>query len=747
MSTHKHIDRICCAALVLVVLITILFVNAKQFGVESVHAEAGYETRLFDTSSVHTIDIVMDEWEDFLETCENEEYAACSVVIDGEAYKNVGIRAKGNTSLSSVAAYGNNRYSFKIEFDQYDSTKSYYGLDKISLNNVIQDNTYMKDYLCYQMMGAFGVPSSLCSYVYITVNDEDWGLYLAVEGVEESFLQRNYGSDYGELYKPDSTDMGGGRGNGAGFDPKEMDDLFKDNESSVSESEDTSSQATSDSASTPENDIPSNSIPDGGTPSDGAAGFGGETPPDGSTDFGGGTPPDGTTDFDGQTPPDGMTSPARNPFAEEDTTTDNSTASQRESTDTDAVQPTHPQDGTSFDRMDDGGRQGGKGGGMSMGSDDVSLIYTDDDYDSYSNIFDNAKTDISDSDKDRLIDSLRQLNANENIENVVDVEEVIRYFVVHNFVCNFDSYTGSIIHNYYLYEEDGQLSMIPWDYNLAFGGFQSMSDATSLVNYPIDTPVSGGTVDSRPMLAWIFANEEYTELYHQYFAEFISFYFDSGYFETMMDTVSEMLAPYVEQDPTKFCTYDEFETGISTLKEFCLLRAESISGQLDGTIPTTSDERNQDNTSLVDASDLSISAMGSMGNTMGGGQGGGRMNGAPNGAPDNTGEAPAQPPDNQQNADTANPSAQPAQTDSGSDSSESIENGANVEQGLQQQPGRQSDDFTPGDMPDTANRGNMAQMGNPSESQAANGTMTWVLLGVSSAVLLAGLLFAWKFKR
>lgn len=742
MSTHKHIDRICCAALVLVLLITVLFVNAEQFGVESVHAEAGYETRLFDTSSVHTIDIVMDEWEDFLETCENEEYAACSVVIDGEAYKNVGIRAKGNTSLSSVAAYGNNRYSFKIEFDQYDSTKSYYGLDKISLNNIIQDNTYMKDYLCYQMMGAFGVPSSLCSYVYITVNGEDWGLYLAVEGVEESFLQRNYGSDYGELYKPDSTDMGGGRGNGAGFDPEEMDDLFKDNESSVIESEDTSSQAASDSASTPENDISSNSIPNGGTPPDGAAGFDGDTPPDGAADFGGGTPPDGTTDFDGQTPPDGMTSPARNPFAEEDTTTDNSTASQRESTDTDAVQPAHPQDGTSFGRMDDGG----KGGGMSMGSDDVSLIYTDDDYDSYSNIFDNAKTDITDSDKDRLIDSLRQLNANENIENVVDVEEVIRYFVVHNFVCNFDSYTGSIIHNYYLYEEDGQLSMIPWDYNLAFGGFQSMSDATSLVNYPIDTPVSGGTVDSRPMLAWIFANEEYTELYHQYFAEFLASYFDSGYFETMMNTVSEMIAPYVEQDPTKFCTYDEFEAGISTLKEFCLLRAESISGQLDGSIPSTSEGQNQENTSLVDASDLSISAMGSMGNTMGGGQGGGRMNGAPNGAPDNTGEAPNQPPDNQQNTDTANPPAQPAQTDSASNSSESLQNGANGEQGLQQ-PDEQSDDFTPGDMPDTANRGNMAQMGNPTESQTANGALTWILLGVSSAVLLAGLLFAWKFKR
>jgi len=76
----------------------------------------------------------------------------------------------------------------------------------------------MKDYLVYQMMGAFGVPAPLCSYAYITVNGQDWGLYLAVEGVEEAFLQRNFGKDYGELYKPDNMDMGGGRGNGGGFD-------------------------------------------------------------------------------------------------------------------------------------------------------------------------------------------------------------------------------------------------------------------------------------------------------------------------------------------------------------------------------------------------------------------------------------------------------------------------------------------------------------------------------------------------
>lgn len=258
---------------------------------------------------------------------------------------------------------------------------------------------------------------------------------------------------------------------------------------------------------------------------------------------------------------------------------------------------------------------------------DLSLIYSDDEYSSYSNIFGNAKTDITDEDKDRLIASLKSLNENSDIEDVVNVDEVIRYFVVHNFVCNFDSYTGSMIHNYYLYEEDGQLSMIPWDYNLAFGGFSAggggSDSATQMVNYPIDTPVSGGTIDSRPMLAWIFADESYTELYHTYFDTFISEYFESGYFENLITETENLIASYVEQDPTKFCTYEEFETGVDTLKSFCLLRAESIRGQLDGTIPSTSDGQQEDYSALVDASSISLTDMGSMGHgggTPGGGE-------------------------------------------------------------------------------------------------------------------------------
>ncbi|MBR2490223.1 MAG: CotH kinase family protein [Ruminiclostridium sp.] len=514
MSTHKHVDMICLALCLGIILVVsgLLIWQYPQARTEPAGEEPDYAQGLFSTDSVHTIDIAMEDWDAFLETCENEEYTMCTVTIDGEQVENIAIRAKGNTSLSSVKTYGNDRYSFKLEFDHYQEGGNFQGLDKLSLNNCIQDNTYMKDYLTYQLMNDFGMASPLCSYAWITVNGEDWGLYLAVEGVEESFLDRNYGSVQGELYKPDSMDMGGGRGFGGDFQmPEEF--SFEDMEGMEG----------------PENFDPS------------------------------------TMEM-----PEGMEPPAGG-------------------------------------QMSQRGEMPNMGGFGGMGSDDVKLVYTDDSFDSYANIFNNPKTGITDADKTRLIQSLKTLNEGTDIESVVDVEGVIRYFVVHNFVCNGDSYTGSMVHNYYLYEEDGVLSMIPWDYNLAFGGFRSGGDATSLVNTSIDEPVSGGTVEDRPMLAWIFRHEEYTARYHQYVADFLT-YFTSGEFEAEFDRVAEMIAPYVEKDPTKFCTYEEFRTGVDTLREFCLLRAESIQGQLAGS------------TEQVDASHLTLSDMGSMG--MGGGMGG-----------------------------------------------------------------------------------------------------------------------------
>ena len=517
MSGSKHFDKIAWTVTALILIVTILFMNGGALGLEIMAHTMGYENRLFDNTRVHTIDIVMDDWDELIDNATSEEYYTAAVVIDGEAYKNVGIRGKGNTSLSTVSTMNSDRYSFKVEFDHYDSSVTYHGLDKLSLNNLIQDSTMMKDYLTYTMMNEFGTAAPLCSFVYITVNGEDWGLYLAVEGVEDSFLERNYGSNYGELYKPDSMSFGGGRGNGKDFN---MDD-FMNREESV---EDTGEAEQS----TTKSQMP------------------------------------------------GMTQ-------------------------------------GNFENGDKSSFGGGRGGFGGMGSSDVKLQYVDDNISSYSNIWNNAKTDITATDQTRLIESLKKLSNGEQLESVVDIEQVIRYFVVHNYVCNGDSYTGSMIHNYYLYEENGQMAMIPWDYNLAFGTFQG-GNGQSTVNTPIDAPVSGGTGENRPMWNWILSDESYTKLYHQYFAEFLNVVD----VQAIIDNAYNLIKPYVKKDPTAFYTYEEFVTGVETIRQFCTLRSESIAMQL-ATGETTS------NMSYVDASELTFSDMGSMG--MDGGFGGGGMPG------------------------------------------------------------------------------------------------------------------------
>lgn len=84
MAAHRWIDRICCVILTLTLMVTVLFMNAETFGIEAETTEKGYENRLFDTASVYTINIIMDDWEDFLAHCTDEEYVQCTVVIDNE---------------------------------------------------------------------------------------------------------------------------------------------------------------------------------------------------------------------------------------------------------------------------------------------------------------------------------------------------------------------------------------------------------------------------------------------------------------------------------------------------------------------------------------------------------------------------------------------------------------------------------------------------------------------------------------
>ena len=165
-----------------------------------------YGGGLFDDTKVHNIEITIAEkdWEDLLENAADKTKYHCDISIDGEEVKDVSCSAKGNSSLLMVNdLYDVKRYSLKIDFGRFVDDQKFHGLKKINLQNSFNDSTYLKDYLCYKMFNKAGVYGPLCSFSFVRVNDEDYGLFLAVEELDKNFLSRIGWKD-AVLYKPDN---------------------------------------------------------------------------------------------------------------------------------------------------------------------------------------------------------------------------------------------------------------------------------------------------------------------------------------------------------------------------------------------------------------------------------------------------------------------------------------------------------------------------------------------------------------
>ncbi len=551
MISNKHITKI---AAILMAIVFILCVAAQLFPdmlssvIQSDTAYSmEYTDKLFDTSDIIDINIMMDDdqWQEMLRDAMSEVYYKCDVQVNGTTFYSVGIRPKGNTSLSSIANDpNNNRYSFKLEFDQFVDGQTCFGLDKLILNNNYADKTNMKEAIIYDMYSYMGADASLYNYAKISVNDSYWGVYLALEAVEDSFMLRNYGAENGKLYKPDSMNFGG-RGDDKGGNPPQ-----------------------------PGGDFP-----------------------------GGGKMPD-MGNFDPQNMP---TPPGDFPMSGEQTTPSGDTKQQTELQER-AKERT-------------GGRGGFPGGGGpgGFGGNGTNLNYTDDNLDNYSAIWESSVNGSTDADHRRVVTALKNVSEKTNAEKYLDVDNLLKYMAVHNFSVNEDSLSGGMAHNYYLYEANGKLNIIPWDYNLAWGGMGGMGNrngngATGTINEPIDDSYS-----STQFFDIFLENEEYLSKYHSYYNELIEGYVNSGRFEETYNRITRQIDELVKTDPNAMYSYEEYVAARDTLYNVVMLRAESIRGQLDGTIPTTSEEQQSTPDALIDASSIDLSVMGSMG---GGGRGG-----------------------------------------------------------------------------------------------------------------------------
>ncbi len=543
MLSSKHISKMTIALISVALIMCILamtfydkllpVVNTSGYSME-------YQDKIFDTSEVLDIDIVMDDAKcsEMLQNAQQEQYYECDVVINGTTFKRVGIRPKGNTSLSSIANDpDNNRYSFKLEFDQFVDGQTCFGLDKLILNNSYADTTNMKEAIVYDMFQYLDADASLYNYAKISVNNEYWGVYLALEAVEDSFMLRNYGMEKGYLYKPDSMNFGGG-----GNKKQEGNNNF-------------------------------HTSPEGGLQMPENFGNGGQNRPQ-------------MPDFDGDT----QESNGRNKNIQEKRRT--------------------------FDRGNFGrGERGGFGGfgGMGGGS---NLNYTDDNLDSYQTIWNSKVNDSTKADHERVVKALKSIHGQTDIEKYIDVDQILKYMAVHNFSVNDDSLSGSMSHNYYLYETNGQISILPWDYNLSLGGMHG-GDSTGVINDPIDELWQG-----TKLFDFVLQNEEYKARYHEYYEKLLNEYLYGGKFDETYNRIRTQIDSLVETDPNSMYTYDEYLKGVKVLYDAVMLRAESIKGQLAGTIPSTSEGQKADSSKLVDASHLNLSDLGTF---MGGGFGGNRV--------------------------------------------------------------------------------------------------------------------------
>ena len=542
MISNKHFNIIVAVFVVIALCFSSLIMLLPKSSTSSSSIEQpDYLTTIFNDDSVIEINIEMDEdsWQEMLDNAAAEEYTAANITVNGTTYNNVAIRPKGNSSLSQlVTDDSTERYSFKIKFDKYVDGQTLDGLSKLVLNNNMSDTTSMKEYLSYKLLDSLGVPTPACSYAHITVNGEEWGLYLAIEPIEEEFIERNYGSIDGNLYKPESDSVAMG--------DKDTNENKIMNNNNFIPSENNNNTTTDNSIDVQNQSNMNNSDSTGEM----------QAPPDMNNS-------DSTGEM--QTPPDMNNSDS---IGEIQTPPDMNNESTNDSTN----QPQLPND---------------IGGGIGGNSNGANLVWNGDDISNYSAIFDSAIFKTTDSDDyTKIVDMIEHLDSLDDIESYLDVDEVLRYFAANTFLVNLDSYVSNMNHNYYLYEDDGIVSILPWDYNLSFAGFQAGS-ASNAINFPIDAPVSDSLEES-PLIGKLLEVDEYKELYHNYLNEIVENFVNNGTLEALVTKTDSLISSYIQSDATAFYTYDEYKASLSNLINFGYDRATSILAQLDGSQPSTS---------------------------------------------------------------------------------------------------------------------------------------------------------------
>jgi spore coat protein CotH len=173
------------------------------------------------------------------------------------------------------------------------------------------------------------------------------------------------------------------------------------------------------------------------------------------------------------------------------------------------------------------------------------------------------KTNEDEDDWSDLIELINIINNSTDLINelpeVLDTDRALWYFALCNAFVNLDSYIFSS-HNYFLYDDpaDGRFDFLPWDMNESFGTFPPNLPFQKSSFPPIDLNAPNRT----PLLKKLLADPHYRSIYLAHYRTILRESFSSYSIRELIDEIRPVIEPYVQKDPMKLYTYEEFQSNI-----------------------------------------------------------------------------------------------------------------------------------------------------------------------------------------
>jgi spore coat protein CotH len=121
-----------------------------------------------------------------------------TVFEGGRVYTNVTLHLKGSAGSFQPV---DSKPSLTLNFSKAAKGQRFYGLQKLSLNNSVQDPSYSSEKICRELFNAAGIPAPRAGHATVELNGRKLGLFVLVEGYNRQFLKRHFNNTTGNLYE------------------------------------------------------------------------------------------------------------------------------------------------------------------------------------------------------------------------------------------------------------------------------------------------------------------------------------------------------------------------------------------------------------------------------------------------------------------------------------------------------------------------------------------------------------------